>query len=78
MGTKKVQKRTFMGALWRYKWLYLLLLPVIAYFVIFKYVPMYGIIISFQDYNVFKGVMGSRFVGLEVFKSWPHPCCFQF
>lgn len=68
MGTKKVQKRTFMGALWRYKWLYLLLLPVIAYFVIFKYVPMYGIIISFQDYNVFKGVMGSRFVGLEVFK----------
>mgnify|MGYP003296518366 CR=1 FL=1 len=63
-----VKKRGIIGTIWRYKWLYLMLVPVIAYFVIFKYIPMYGIIISFQDYNVFKGVMGSEFVGLDVFK----------
>lgn len=68
MEVKKGQKRSFIWAIWRYKWLYLLLLPVIAYFIIFKYVPMYGIIISFQDYNVFKGVFGSKFVGLDVFR----------
>ncbi len=65
---KKAKRRNLAATIWRYKWLYLMLLPVIAYFVIFKYVPMYGVIISFQDYNIFKGVMGSRFVGLDVFK----------
>lgn len=68
MGKTKVKRRSLAATIWRYKWLYLILLPVIAYFVIFKYIPMYGIIISFQDYNVFKGVMGSKFVGFDVFK----------
>lgn len=68
MGIKKAKRRGLAATIWRYKWLYLMLLPVIAYFVIFKYIPMYGIIISFQDYNIFKGVTGSRFVGLDVFK----------
>lgn len=68
MGKTKVKRRGIVATIWRYKWLYLILLPVIAYFVIFKYIPMYGIIISFQDYNIFKGVMGSKFVGFDVFR----------
>ncbi len=45
----------------------LMLLPVIAYFVIFKYVPMGGILISFQDYKIGLGLAGSSWVGLDNF-----------
>jgi putative aldouronate transport system permease protein len=54
--------------LWRDKWLYLMLAPVIIYYIVFKYVPMYGLIIAFQDYNVFKGIGGSKWTGLLNFK----------
>ncbi len=54
--------------MWNYKWIYLMLLPVILYFVVFKYVPMYGIVIAFKDYNVFKGIMESPWAGLSVFR----------
>ncbi|TDF90124.1 sugar ABC transporter permease [Paenibacillus piri] len=54
--------------MWSDRYLYLLLLPVIAYYLIFHYAPMYGVIISFQDYNMFKGVFGSTFIGLENFR----------
>lgn len=54
--------------IWSHRWLYVALLPAIAYYVIFKYVPMRGIIMAFQDYNVFKGIEGSKFVGLDVFR----------
>jgi putative aldouronate transport system permease protein len=51
----------------RNKYLYLLALPGILYFIIFKYLPMYGIVLSFQDYSPFRGVMNSPWVGLEHF-----------
>jgi len=47
--------------------LYLFLIPGVAYFIIFKYLPMYGIIIAFQDYSPFRGISGSEFVGLKHF-----------
>lgn len=53
--------------IWRYKYLYLLLIPAILYFFIFHYVPMYGVIISFKDYSFKKGILGSDWVGLENF-----------
>ncbi|MGI5894369.1 MAG: ABC transporter permease [Candidatus Merdivicinus sp.] len=54
-------KRTDIG-------LYLLVLVPIVYFIIFKYIPMFGIVIAFQDYNIFQGVFGSEFIGFEIFK----------
>lgn len=45
-----------------------MLLPVIIYFVVFKYIPMYGIVIAFKDYNVFKGITGSPWVGFKIFQ----------
>ena len=44
--------------------LYLFLIPVILYYVLFKYWPMYGLTIAFKDYNVFKGITGSAWNGL--------------
>lgn len=54
--------------LWKNKWIYVMLLPGVLYFLIFKYIPMYGLIISFQNYKPFKGISGSEWVGLEHFR----------
>ena len=65
--TRKKPNRTLVK-MWNYKWIYLMLLPVMAYYIIFKYIPMYGVTIAFTDYNVFKGVLDSPWCGLEVFE----------
>lgn len=48
--------------------LYFLLLPAVIYLFVFNYVPMYGILISFQNYSSKRGIWGSEWVGLEHFK----------
>ncbi len=58
--------REFRGYI-KYWDLCLMLLPVIAYFVIFKYIPMGGIVIAFKDYKLGLGISGSAWVGLENF-----------
>jgi ABC-type polysaccharide transport system, permease component len=50
--------------------LYVLLIPGILYYVIFKFVPMYGIIIAFKDYSPFLGIGGSPWVGVQQFTSF--------
>lgn len=45
-----------------------MLLPGIAYFLVFKYVPMWGVVIAFQDYQPFIGVLNSPWVGLKHFE----------
>lgn len=47
--------------------LYLLLLPGVLWFLAFAYKPMAGLVIAFYDYNIFKGISGSTFVGLDNF-----------
>ena len=55
----------------RKNWMaYLLLLPVIAYFVIFKYFPMYGVQIAFKDFKPAKGILDSKWVGFKHFISF--------
>ncbi len=48
--------------------LYLLLFPTIVFFVVFRYIPMYGVQIAFRDYMVTKGFLGSEWVGLKHFE----------
>lgn len=50
----------------------LLLAPVLLYYVLFKYVPMFGIIVSFKDYNLFTGVWQSNWVGLKYYRMFFH------
>jgi ABC-type polysaccharide transport system permease subunit len=52
----------------RYRWLYVLLLPGLVYFLVFKYLPMYGLTIAFKDYVPFLGYSGSEWVGLKHFQ----------
>lgn len=66
--SKAINKKGFLFYLKRDIFLYLLLLLPMAYILIFKYAPLYGILMAFQDYDIFKGIGGSRWVGLDVFK----------
>lgn len=52
------------------KEIYFLAIPVIAFYIIFHYAPMYGALIAFKNYTPSKGVMGSSWVGLRNFKEF--------
>lgn len=62
------KKRPLLKRLIKQRWLFLLLAPGIIYFAIFKYAPMYGVVISFQQYHPFLGVFNSPWVGFEHFE----------
>ena len=67
----KTKKENFFQRLWanmKKNWiLYVMILPVALYYIIFAYMPMYGIQLAFKDYHVKQGIMGSPWVGLEHF-----------
>lgn len=53
---------------WRKHWcLYIMVIPLILYYFIFHYIPMFGLVISFQNYTPSRGVLGSDFVGFQNF-----------
>ncbi len=54
----------------RDKYVYLMLLPVVAYYIIFKYLPMYGVIIAFKDFTPAQGFYDSPWVGFTWFKEF--------
>lgn len=64
------------GRLWReikkHKVLYLMMVPGLLYFLLFRYLPMFGLVIAFKDYDIFKGIWASQWVGLENFQSLVH------
>ncbi|WP_225442668.1 ABC transporter permease [Paenibacillus lycopersici] len=60
--------KSLLTRMWKMRFIYLLLLPGIAYFVIYKYVPMVGLMIAFQDYSAFTGIWHSDWVGFAHFK----------
>ncbi|WP_199615926.1 ABC transporter permease [Paenibacillus alkalitolerans] len=74
MGKTKAATVSFRGRLAKdfllNKHLYIMMVPVIVFYVIFHYFPMYGAIIAFKDFSPIKGVMGSSWVGFEHFESF--------
>ncbi len=61
--------RLFSGIV-KHKNIYIMLIPVIAYYILFAYVPMFGNIMAFQDYKITKGIWESPFVGFKHFISF--------
>ena len=61
---------TTLKKIWKQKELYLLVLPVLLYYLLFHYKPMYGLIIAFMDYSPRRGISGSDWVGLQHFISF--------
>ncbi|MFC3344670.1 ABC transporter permease [Paenibacillus abyssi] len=54
--------------LWKDRWLYLFLLPGLLYFIVFKYFPMWGVLMSFQNYQPHLGFWNSSWVGTQHFE----------
>lgn len=52
----------------RDKYLYLLMVLPLLYFILFKYVPMYGVTIAFKDFNIFTGILDSEWNGFAQFQ----------
>jgi len=53
----------------RDKYLLLMMAPGLLYFVLFRYVPMGGLLIAFQDYDIFRGFWNSKWVGFDHFRA---------
>lgn len=64
--TKSGQNR-FLTNVRKHWMLYLMALPGVMYFIIFKYVPLGGSMIAFQDYQIMKGITGSKWIGFDNF-----------
>lgn len=64
---KNEKRKRLLNQLLSQKFLYLMILPGLIYFIVFKYVPMWGLIIAFQDYQPFLGILGSEWVGFKHF-----------
>jgi putative aldouronate transport system permease protein len=56
----------------RYWQLYLIMIPTLLYFIIFRYVPMVNAVIAFKDYNMVKGIWASAWVGPKYFLMFFH------
>lgn len=54
----------------RCKYLYLIIFIPMVYYTVFHYLPMYGVIVAFKDYNIVKGVMASPWVGFKHFEKF--------
>ncbi len=64
------RRAVWLGDHMRREWqIYLMLLPVLIWFVVFLYKPMYGLQIAFKDYSIFRGVAGSPWIGFEHFQT---------
>lgn len=53
---------------WKKKYLYLMLIPAIVYYIIFCYIPMYGVTIAFKDFNPMLGIWKSEWQGFDTFR----------
>lgn len=62
------RKEKLLFYLKRDRCLYLMLIPVVLYYIILRYVPMYGLLMAFEDYSPFKGILGSQWVWFENFR----------
>lgn len=66
--------RSFLARMYKTRFLHLLALPGVVYFIIFQYMPMYGVLMAFQNFKPRLGIWGSQWVGFDQFiKFFNHP-----
>jgi len=66
---KAIRNKTRLAELRNNRYLYFMFLPVFIWFILFAYLPMGGMVIAFQKFNIVKGIWGSEWRGLENFKT---------
>lgn len=65
--TLALHKKSFWKRIIEYKYFYLMFVPVLIWYIMFQYAPIYGIVMAFQDFSYAKGFSGSDWVGLKHF-----------
>ncbi len=65
-----MSRKTFWKNLRRDRQLVFMLIPVVIFFAVFSYYPLYGILIAFKDYSISKGILGSPWAGLRYFRQF--------
>ena len=71
---KKINYAVYFKNNWQ---LYVLILPAIIYFIVFNYMPLYGIQIAFKDFKAVFGIAGSKWVGFKHFENFFHAYYFK-
>ena len=56
--------------IWKYRHIYLFILPAFIWFIVFAYVPLYGFVLAFKDFNFGLGILHSPWVGLRFFNGF--------
>ena len=64
---RAMKRESLLTNIRRNKLLYLMLIPAILFFLVYRYVPIGGLVIAFQDYKVHRGILNSEWVGLRHF-----------
>jgi putative aldouronate transport system permease protein len=64
------QNQTLWKRMWKAKTMYLFILPTLVYFLIFSYIPYYGLTIAFKDFKIFLGIEASPWVGFKYFNDF--------
>lgn len=65
--TPQLRKQSLWKRMLRNRWVYAMMIPVIVYFVMFKYIPIANLRIAFYNYKILRGFSGSKYVGLQHF-----------
>ena len=60
--SKSTSRKKLWKSMKEHKMLYLMMLPGLLYFVLFRYLPMFGLVIAFKDYDIFRGIWESEWV----------------
>ncbi len=66
----QAQKRRLWKEILKHRYLYMMVLPCIVFFIIFNYIPMGGLLLAFKDYKFNKGILGSPWVGFDYFQTF--------
>ncbi|QNK57368.1 sugar ABC transporter permease [Paenibacillus sp. PAMC21692] len=69
ISNERIKKRGGARNIRKYWPLYVMVLPGVVFLIMFRYIPLAGIVIAFQDYMIFKGIMDSPFVGFKHFQA---------
>ncbi|MEK4508352.1 sugar ABC transporter permease [Paenibacillus anaericanus] len=67
--TNQVHKKSLWKTILQYKYFYIMVLPILIWYAIFSYAPMYGVTLAFKTFNYREGIFGSPWIGLEHFQT---------
>ncbi|MCC2687096.1 MAG: sugar transporter permease [Paenibacillaceae bacterium] len=68
--SRQARRKYVKGMLRKDAYLYVMLIPGIVFYIIFHYIPMYGLLIAFKNFELRKGILGSPWVGFKYFRQF--------